>query len=342
MAQLTERENYLMCLRGQQPEWIPHMGMGGPKRISPTGMASPSFLMKHMMPNSDHIDIWGVEYVTSPEAAGAYLPKTWDFILDDITKWHDVIKAPDLSGIDWEQMAKKDLERFKPDRVNQATSYGAGGVGFFQHLMSFMGFTEGLCALFEEPEECQALFEYLGDFYCEVCEKSIDYYKPDVLGIVDDTAAWGNPFVSLDMFREFLVPQYKRLAQFAHDRDLVITYHNCGKCESFIDDMVNVVGINEWNPAQNCNDLAAIKAKYGNKLTLCGCINSSQTFIGEMTDEHIREIVWDVANKYAPGGGFQFMVTFIIPDRENNPEMVRREYFVNEVMEEVSHEFYKK
>ena len=79
-----------------------------------------------------------------------------------------------------------------------------------------------------------------------------------------------------------------------------------------------------------------------NKLTLCGCINSSQTFIGEMTDEHIREIVWDVANKYAPGGGFQFMVTFIIPDRENNPEMVRREYFVNEVMEEVSHEFYKK
>ena len=146
MAQLTERENYLMCLRGQQPEWIPHMGMGGPKRISPTGMASPSFLMKHMMPNSDHIDIWGVEYVTSPEAAGAYLPKTWDFILDDITKWHDVIKAPDLSGIDWEQMAKKDLERFKPDRVNQAISYGAGGVGFFQHLMSFMGFTEGLCA----------------------------------------------------------------------------------------------------------------------------------------------------------------------------------------------------
>ena len=152
-----------MCLRGQQPEWIPHMGMGGPKRINPTGMASPSFLMKHMMPNSDHIDIWGVEYVTSPEAAGAYLPKTWDFILDDITKWHDVIKAPDLSGIDWEQMAKKDLERFKPDRVNQAISYGAGGVGFFQHLMSFMGFTEGLCALFEEPEECQALFEYLGD-----------------------------------------------------------------------------------------------------------------------------------------------------------------------------------
>ena len=49
MAQLTERENYLMCLRGQQPEWIPHMGMGGPVRIRPTGMASPSFLMKHMM-----------------------------------------------------------------------------------------------------------------------------------------------------------------------------------------------------------------------------------------------------------------------------------------------------
>ena len=27
MAHLTEKENYLMCLRGEQPEWIPHVTM---------------------------------------------------------------------------------------------------------------------------------------------------------------------------------------------------------------------------------------------------------------------------------------------------------------------------
>ena len=49
MAQLTEKENYLMCLSGEQPEWIPRVGMGGPPRISPTAPASPSFLMKHFI-----------------------------------------------------------------------------------------------------------------------------------------------------------------------------------------------------------------------------------------------------------------------------------------------------
>ena len=313
---LTPKENYLMLGRGEMPEYVPFYTMMGTEYMGEAPVKS----LSPMVFKQDHFrdggyDMWGVRYVADANT-GATLPEPNHFLLEDINDWEKVLKFPDRNDdFDYEMMYKKDLEERKIDR-NQSATIAMAGLMPFQQLVAFMGFTEGLCALFEEPEECQALFEYLGDFYCEVCEKSIDYYKPDVLGIVDDTAAWGNPFVSLDMFREFLVPQYKRLAQFAHDRDLVITYHNCGKCESFIDDMVNVVGINEWNPAQNCNDLAAIKAKYGNKLTLCGCINSSQTFIGEMTDEHIREIVWDVANKYAPGGGFQFM--------------------------EVSHEFYKK
>ena len=338
---LTEKQNYLMCLAGEQPEWIPFMRME-PGVKGPTAMASPSFLMRAMDPNGDHKDIFGVEYITSAEAAGGMIPKTWDFILDDITKWHDVIKAPDISGFDWEQMAKKDLERFKPDRENCAVTYGAGGTGFFQHLMAFMGFTEGLCALYEEPEECEALLDYICDFYEEVVKNTIDLYKPDIFSLTDDTAAWNNPFVSLDMMRQFFEPRYLRLAKYAHERNLPVTLHNCGKCEIFMEDMVENIGVRGWNPAQNCNDLAAIKKKFGNRLVLTGCINSSQTFEKPgITEDEIREIVWDVANKYAPGGGFAFQVFFIIPDPTD--QFVQwKKATVNKVMEEVSKEFYKK
>ena len=51
-------------------------------------------------------DIWGVEYVPTESTGNALIPKTSDFILEDITKWRDVIKAPDLSGIDWRRCAK--------------------------------------------------------------------------------------------------------------------------------------------------------------------------------------------------------------------------------------------
>ena len=277
MAKLTEKENYLMCLRGEQPEWIPHIAMdqGTPGPSAGTG---PSIMGMKVEPDGRMFDMWGVELITSKEAAGGRIPKTWDFILDDITKWHDVIKAPSLEGIDWEQMAKKDLEMFKVDRENKVVVYMTGGTGIFQALMAFMGFTEGLCALSEEPEECEALFDYFTDFYCKVMENCIDYYKPDAIQLTDDTAAWGNPFVSLPMFQRYFVPRYSRFTQFAKDRGLFVTYHNCGKCESFMDDMVNIVGVKVWDPAQDCNDLVAIKKKFGNKLVLTGCINSSQTF----------------------------------------------------------------
>ncbi|MBR6356532.1 MAG: hypothetical protein IKR99_00090, partial [Lachnospiraceae bacterium] len=60
-----------------------------------------------------------------------------------------------------------------------------------------------------------------------------------------------------------------------------------------------------------------------------------------ITEDEIREIVWDVANKYAPGGGFAFQVFFIIPDPTD--QFVQwKKATVNKVMEEVSKEFYKK
>ena len=341
MAHLTEKENYLMCLRGEQLEWIPHVSMD-PAIPGPSAGVGPSIIQRKIDDEGRMWDIWGVELITSKEAAGGMIPKTWDFLLDDVTKWRDVIKAPDLTGVDWEQMAKHDLEKAAKfiDRENQAVTYGASS-GFFQNLMAFMGFTEGLCALFEEPEECEALFDYICDFQVEVIKNSIDYYEPDILGMGDDTAAWNNPFVSLDMMQQFFIPRYMRISQFAKDRNIPITFHNCGKCGIFMEDMVEKVGINGWNPAQNCNDLDAIKKQFGNRLVLTGCINSSQTFEKPgITEDEIREIVWDVANRYAPGGGFAFQVHFIIPDPTD--QFVQwKKATVNRVMDEVSAVFYK-
>ena len=42
-------------------------------------------------------DPWGVEYITNEETGNAAMPKTWDYILEDINDWEKVIKNPDLS-----------------------------------------------------------------------------------------------------------------------------------------------------------------------------------------------------------------------------------------------------
>lgn len=340
MAVLTEKENFLRMFEGEIPEWIPRFTLGpvrGGRKAPCVGGVGPDLLKSYRRKGGGK-DVWGVEYITSREAAGGMIPKTWDFLLEDITKWRDVIKAPDLEDIDWEMMCKKDLEMCGVDRSQTALSVNYHS-GYFQALMAFMGFTEGLCALFEEPEECKALLTYLCDFYCKVIEKTIDYYQPDIFDLADDTAAWGNPFISLDMFRDYLLPLYKRELSYARERGIRISYHNCGKCETFIDDMVGI-GVQAWNPAQICNDLDAIQAKYGRDLILCGCWDPRIVIDPRLDEEGIYHYLKSIADARAKNGGFCFLATILIPD-DDDKRMLWVNEQVSKYIEEIGHSFYQ-
>lgn len=327
---LTGKENFLKCMHGEVPEWVPMYTMGFTLDGSiPTDlMLEPGILSPHRI-HGGGFDIWGVEYVPTESAGNALIPKTYDFILEDITKWRDIIKAPDLSGVDWERMVRDDMKRVHLDRSKTAICMNLH-VGYFQTLMSFMGFTNGLMAFYEEPDEVKALLEYLCDFYCEVAEKYIEYCDPDVWMLADDTAAWANPFLSPEMYREFLLPCHDKQAKFGRDRGLPISMHNCGKSECFIDDLVSI-GVTSWDPAQTCNDLTAIKAKYGNRLVIKGGWDARGHLLDDdVTYEEIYESIKASMDMLAPGGGYCFAGGYLgaIGDttaiRKN--EMVMRAY----------------
>ncbi len=172
---LTEKENYLMTLRGETPEWIPRLliPLRPDMRRLPPGLAR----IPERPKNAYQAGLTSGAWNTLPPKETGYmsLPKPGPFILDDIRHWRDVIKAPDISHIDWETMAKKDMQRV--DRTQTAVT-ATIHVGYFQQLMNFMGFTEGLCAMLEEPDEVMALFEYMNQFYLQICSKVRDYTNP--------------------------------------------------------------------------------------------------------------------------------------------------------------------
>ncbi|SFA68715.1 Uroporphyrinogen decarboxylase (URO-D) [Acetitomaculum ruminis DSM 5522] len=309
MAQLTERENFLRLYKGECPEWVPTYSFGKLPGMMPQDLerlassyVGPGVLNEKRTPTGG-FDCWGVEFVATEGTGMASLPKPGQFILDDIRKWRDVIKAPDLSGVDWEAMAKKDLEMADIDQKNTATIF-ALNIGYFEELMAFMGFTEGLCALSEEPEECKELIMYMADFYVDVAEKCIDYYNVDVLNITDDTATKLSPFISPQTYRDIIKPAHAKQAEVARKRGIPIEMHCCGRCEDLIDDWIDF-GVVAWNPAQTTNDLKAIKEKYGNSLAICG----GWDFEGKVADpnigeEEFKQTVRDAIDAYAPGGGY--------------------------------------
>jgi hypothetical protein len=302
-------------------------------------LLAPPFINEHRAIGVGGVDIWGVTYVPCDEGAGATLPEPNNFILKDVRDWRDILKAPDVSGYDWEAMAKKHIKDSGIDRAQTAVSFDLH-FGYFQHLMSFMGFSEGLCAMFEEPEEVKELLGYLCDFYCLLTEKLIDWYEPEVLSIKDDTASWMAPFVSLDMFNDILMPLYDRHAKFARERGIPVSFHNCGKSETLFEPLVKI-GVREWNSAQTCNDLAAVKARYGNGLVIGGGWDPRGRLLEpDVTDEELVESVRSSFEMLAPGGGFIFAGGFLTPTG-GNPELARKNAVISNAARELSRSFYK-
>lgn len=304
---LTNGEQFRMLLRDEVPEDVMYYTMGAPATSgdAPTRSVGPSLWEDtHLSPKGGK-DIWGVPYVATEETGWQSLPEPGNFMFDDITKWRDYVKAPEVPDVDWEQMAKDSFEKFGVDRAKSAIVCGCGLMPF-QQIMAFMGFNEGLCALFEEPEEASALMNYMADFYVPVIEKTLDYYKPDCFYMLDDTASKYNPFISHEMYQELLLPVYKKLAKPANDRGLPIGFHNCGRCEDFIDDMIGF-GVKYWDPCQTMNDLVGIKKKYGNKFILCGGWDVDRLpNWPNVTEEEVRECVHKTIDELAVGGGYLF------------------------------------
>ncbi len=296
---MTEKENWKRMHKGEMPEFLPRYDIGGWNAFC-------SALMGKRNPDGSGVDMYGVEQVPTAEKDGTAVPKPGAYILDDIRKWRDVIKVPDLSNIDWEAQAKKDLAM--KDTENNPVMISCA-VSWFLNLMEFMGFTEGMCAMAEEPEEVYALFDYLNQFSLEVMRKMIKYYKPDGFSMWDDNATALNPFVSKQMFRDLIKPFMKQHCDIALENGLYIQVHDCGRCEDFIDDWIEI-GITAWDPAQIMNDLQGIRKKYGRKLIICGGWDYSGPVSWLDTDDQVlKDALKEYVDTFAPGGGFAFMAS---------------------------------
>jgi hypothetical protein len=309
-SKLTPKENYLRLTRGETPDFIPihTMGVVGYNNETAYKLIGPSlFGGTHNTPMPQgRKDVWGVNYVSNEETNFACIPEPNNFILKDITKWHDVIKKPEMpEHIDWERLAKADYEQADID-TDQSAAMATIGLMPFQQLIALMGFENGLMAFHEEPDCVKELLDFMADVYMPIIQATVDYYNPDIVYLLDDTAASHNPFISPAMYREFLKPVYARLTKPAVDRGIPIQFHNCGRCEDFIEDMLDV-GVKIWDPAQQTNDLLGIKEKYGRRIAMAGCYKWMPPLTWpEVNEEQIRQTVRDTIDRFAPGGGYAF------------------------------------
>ena len=310
MAKVTPKENFLKLAGGGHPEYVPFFNMGGDEYMGEAAFkrANLTIFPNTRQPDGSGRDMWGVPYIATKETANAALPEPGNYILKDVRKWRDVIKRPLVEeNIDWEAMAKADMERIKLDRTQTALG-GSASFGPFMTLTNMMGLTEGMCAMFEEPEAVKELFNWIVDFFEPYNQKILDYYKPDVWNLSDDTCAEDNPFFSVAMYRDLFKPIYARMAKPAVDRGIPVLFHICGRMEDFVPEMIDF-GVKYVEPAQESNDLLALKATYKGKVSIMGGFDWGKHVprnYPNFSEEELRQDVRSAIDQYSVGGAYAF------------------------------------
>lgn len=155
--------------------------------------------------------------------------------------------------------------------------------------------------LYDDPDAVHDAAREVNETLKDYCNALMD---TGVNGIMFDTLFSSGAIMSKTMWMEMEGDLVKELADVVHDRGCLVMIHNCGQ-KIYFDaqiETMNPAAISFLYPPDDCADFQECKAKYGDKVTLIGCVTPASAVIG--SDEE-----WDLECKnnidaMAKGGGF--------------------------------------
>ena len=296
---ITPKENLRRVFSGETPMWIPLW-------LKDSQYCWADVVLEHPAYEKDGKDWFGVEWVWV-DIAGGMMVKPGTRTLSDITKWKEELVMPDLDQIDWEGDAALQTARFEPDRMHlfHLTE------GLFERLHEMIPFDEALIAFYEEPKAVQEFFTAIADHKIRLLKKIFAYYEPiDYIIYGDDWGTQRAGFFSNEMFREFIMPQTKRIIDFVHSQGKFVELHSCGLSGQYIKEMVEM-GLDAWSP-QPINDFEYLTENFGHQIALTVPIDGLDK--EGITEEEARKIVRDFVDHFAPRGRIVASIRAANPD----------------------------
>ena len=253
------------------------------------------------------VDMWGVQWRQQPVGENGYYWEMTrnplrDATLTDLASypWPDPLDPGFTSGLRAEAEALLGSTEY-------AVEASSGFYSFWELACMLRGLDQLLMDLVESPRFVNALLEKLLEINLAGTERFLQEVGAyiQVYRTADDLATQEGLLMSLEMYRSRLKPFHRRYFDFVKSHtSAAIVYHSCGNMVDLIDDLVEI-GVDAINPVQvsAMPDTAHLKARFGNKVTFWGAIDTQHVLprgsVSEVTAE-VRKRIHDLA----PGGGF--------------------------------------
>jgi uroporphyrinogen decarboxylase len=165
-----------------------------------------------------------------------------------------------------------------------------------------MGIENFFRSLYEDPELVKAVIEKSTEWIIALVDQA-NQNEVDFLILGDDAAENSRPFISPNLFRELILPEYKKIVKAS---DIPVIWHSDGHITPLLPMIIEAgfTGIHSLEPKANI-DLVDIKSLYGNKLVLAGNLDTTEILCQPNLDL-VREDVERCIKQGAPGGGYLF------------------------------------
>jgi uroporphyrinogen decarboxylase len=158
----------------------------------------------------------------------------------------------------WKRLASEMNSRDYPLAI------GGKPVGFFGSLRELMGFENCMTMFYDDPELVQDILQYLSDFWCALYESILADVSVDYMLIWEDMSYKAGPMINPAMFRELMLPHYKRITSLMRSRGVKNFFVDTdGNCLSLISPMIEggVTGLLPFEGAAGM-DVAQVARDY--------------------------------------------------------------------------------
>jgi uroporphyrinogen decarboxylase len=171
----------------------------------------------------------------------------------------------------------------------------------FSHYLR--GMRNLLIDYYRNPSLAKSLARIVTDYKKRMIASAIDL-GADIIVTGDDYCNRTGPIMSLDQFKEFVLPYLKETITVAHRRGVPYIKHTDGNIWPIFDLMVDS-GIDAIDPLEPVAgmDILRVKEKYGDRLCLMGNIDCGD-LLSRGTPIQVRKSVKETIAAAAPGGGY--------------------------------------
>lgn len=242
-------------------------------------------------------DAWGQELIF-PENEAAH-PNYQNPLIQDIDEYSKIKKA-DYRNSERMMMHIETCKKLVKEANGEfpVIAFVFGPLGVLSMLRNQQ---DMYMDLYDDPD---AVKEAAG----EITETLKDYCRAlmatGINGLMFDTLFSSGSIMSKEMWLDMEGPFVRELAEVTREAGGLVMIHNCGQ-RIYFDAQISMMhpdAISFLYPPDDCADFKECKKKYGDKVTLIGCVTPASAVLG--TDEEWDEECRNCMDDMMEGGGF--------------------------------------